>query len=209
MDGQTDMVSPLCIPAVHIMQTMHNNVKYQLTWISSVCPWWIIQNKYTSKIPTDCWQVLGITAQIWCAVLPIVTSPQNPTIVVKFVCYRCTIYLHACRKHNQLIPLRHLEKMILYEYTRSSWKEVNRLLSLHYLTILYQNVKVKIYKTIILPVVLYGCETWSLTLREENRLRVFEKRVLSRIFGPEGSNRRMETVAQWGASYFVILPKYY
>jgi hypothetical protein len=44
-------------------------------------------------------------------------------------------------------------------------------------------VKVKIYRTIILPVVLYGCETWSLTLREEHRLRVFENRVLRRIFG--------------------------
>jgi hypothetical protein len=47
-------------------------------------------------------------------------------------------------------------------------------------------VKIKIYKTIILPVVLYGCETWSLTLREEHRLRVFENRVLRRIFGPRG-----------------------
>jgi hypothetical protein len=47
-----------------------------------------------------------------------------------------------------------------------------------------ENVKVKIYKTIILPVVLYGCETWSLTLREEHRLRVFENRVL-RIFRPK------------------------
>jgi hypothetical protein len=44
-------------------------------------------------------------------------------------------------------------------------------------------VKVKIYKTIIPPVVLYGCETWSLTLREEHRLRVFENRVLRRILG--------------------------
>jgi hypothetical protein len=43
---------------------------------------------------------------------------------------------------------------------------------------------VSIYKSIILPVVLYGCETWSLTLREEHRLRVFGKRVLRRIFGP-------------------------
>jgi hypothetical protein len=42
----------------------------------------------------------------------------------------------------------------------------------------------KIYKTIILPVVLYGCETWSLTLRGEHRLRVFENRVLTKIFGP-------------------------
>jgi hypothetical protein len=46
-------------------------------------------------------------------------------------------------------------------------------------------VKIKIYKTIILPVVLYGCETLSLTLREEHRLRVFENRVLRRIFGPK------------------------
>jgi hypothetical protein len=46
-----------------------------------------------------------------------------------------------------------------------------------------RNVKVKIYKTIILPVVLYGCETWSLTLMEEHRLRVSEKRVLRRVFG--------------------------
>jgi hypothetical protein len=49
--------------------------------------------------------------------------------------------------------------------------------------LLSRNVKVKIYKTIILPVVLYGCETWSFTLREEHRLRVFENRVLRRIFG--------------------------
>ena len=43
----------------------------------------------------------------------------------------------------------------------------------------------KKYKTIILPVVLYGCETWSLTLREECRLRVFENRLLRRILGPK------------------------
>jgi hypothetical protein len=45
--------------------------------------------------------------------------------------------------------------------------------------------KIKIYKPIILPMVLYGCETWSLTLREEHRLRVFENRVLRGIFGPK------------------------
>jgi len=47
-----------------------------------------------------------------------------------------------------------------------------------------KNIKIKIYRAIILPVVLYGCETWSLTLRGENRLRVFENRMLRRIFGP-------------------------
>jgi hypothetical protein len=55
-------------------------------------------------------------------------------------------------------------------------------------------VKIKIYKTIILPVVLYGCETFSLTLREENRLRVFENPpVLRRIFGP----KRDEVTGGW------------
>jgi hypothetical protein len=51
----------------------------------------------------------------------------------------------------------------------------------------------RIYKTIILPVVLYGCETWSLTLREEPRLRVFENRVLRGIFGP----KRDEVTGDW------------
>jgi hypothetical protein len=59
--------------------------------------------------------------------------------------------------------------------------------------LLSRNVKVKIYKTIILPVVLYGCETWSLTLREEHRLRVFENRVLRRIFVP----KRDEMTGEW------------
>ena len=51
--------------------------------------------------------------------------------------------------------------------------------------LLSKNFKIKIYRTIILPVVFYGCETWSLTLREEHRPRVFENRVLRRIFGPK------------------------
>jgi hypothetical protein len=51
--------------------------------------------------------------------------------------------------------------------------------------LLSRNVNVKMYKIIILPVVLCGCETWYLTLREENRLRVFENRVLRRIFEPK------------------------
>jgi hypothetical protein len=48
-----------------------------------------------------------------------------------------------------------------------------------------KNVKIRVYKTIILPLVLYGCETWYLILREERKLRVFENRVLRRIFGPK------------------------
>jgi hypothetical protein len=52
-------------------------------------------------------------------------------------------------------------------------------------TLLSKNIKIEIYRSIILAVVLYGCETWSHTLREERRLRVFENRVLRRIFGPK------------------------
>jgi hypothetical protein len=54
-------------------------------------------------------------------------------------------------------------------------------------------VKIRIYRTIILPVVLYGCGTWSLTLREECRLRVFENRVLRRIFG----SKMDEVTGEW------------
>ena len=53
------------------------------------------------------------------------------------------------------------------------------------LQLLSKNIKIKIYRNTILPVVLYGCETWSLTLGEEHRLKVFENRVLRRIFGPK------------------------
>jgi len=59
--------------------------------------------------------------------------------------------------------------------------------------LLSKNLKIKIYRSIILPVVLYGCESWSLTLREERKLRVFENRVLRRIFGL----RRDEVKGEW------------
>ena len=52
-------------------------------------------------------------------------------------------------------------------------------------SVLSKNIKIKIYRTIILPFVLYGCETWLFTLREECKLRVFENRVLRRICGPK------------------------
>jgi hypothetical protein len=58
-----------------------------------------------------------------------------------------------------------------------------------------KNLKIKVYKTVILPVVLYGCENWSLALGEEHSPRVFEKRVLRKIFGPkreeDGSWRKL------------------
>jgi len=60
-------------------------------------------------------------------------------------------------------------------------------------SLLYKNIKIKIHRTVILLVVLYGCETWSLILREERRLRVFENRVLRGIFGP----KRDEVRGEW------------
>ena len=59
--------------------------------------------------------------------------------------------------------------------------------------LLSKNLKTKIYRTIILPVVLYGCENWSLTLREERRLRVFENMVLRRVFVPKWD----EVTGEW------------
>jgi hypothetical protein len=53
--------------------------------------------------------------------------------------------------------------------------------------LLHKNVNINIYRTIILPVVLHGCETWSLTFRQECRRRVFENRVLRRNLGPKGT----------------------
>ena len=60
-------------------------------------------------------------------------------------------------------------------------------------SLLSKNLKIKLYRTIIFPVVLYGYETWSLTLREERGLRVFENRMLRRVFGP----KRDEVTGEW------------
>ena len=74
-----------------------------------------------------------------------------------------------------------------------------------------KNIQIKTYRPIIWPVVLYWCENWSLTLREELRLRVFENTVLRRIFGPkreEVTGERKKTIS-WGAWRYVLLIKYY
>jgi len=60
-------------------------------------------------------------------------------------------------------------------------------------SLLYKKLKIKIHRTIILPVVLCGCETWSLTFWEERRLRVFENRMLRRVFGA----KRDEVTGEW------------
>ena len=59
--------------------------------------------------------------------------------------------------------------------------------------IVSKNLKIKIYRGIILPVILYGCETWSLTLREERKQRAFENKLFMRVYGP----KRDEVTGEW------------
>ena len=88
-------------------------------------------------------------------------------------------------------------KNSIQEEIKSRLKSVNACYhSVHNLlssNLLFKNLRTKIYRTIILPDVLYGCETWSLTLMEERRLKMFENRVLRRIFGP----KRKEVTGEW------------
>ena len=95
---------------------------------------------------------------------------------VKIMIYRMMVNLKINPLNAKLNPLCHMLA----------------LLGAHYIFHV-SGLRVKIYRTIILPVVLYGFETWALTLREERKLRVFENMVLRRIFGP----RRDEVTGEW------------
>ena len=82
-------------------------------------------------------------------------------------------------------PLKSFGRFLMRVSLSNSIKVTVILLALLSSRLLTKNLKIRIYKTIVLPVVLYGCETWYLTLREESRLRVFENMTLRRIFGPK------------------------
>jgi hypothetical protein len=110
------------------------------------------------------------------------------------------------QKHSIKIANRPFEDAAKFRYLRTTLTDQNcvheviksRLNSgnacCHWVqSLLSRNIKVKIYKTIVLSVVLCGCETWSLTLREEHTLRVFVNRVLRRICGP----KRDEVTGEW------------
>jgi hypothetical protein len=119
------------------------------------------------------------------------------------LCWRCVNVISDVQNHNIIIDNKSFERAEEFKYlgatlmNRNSIHEeiksyhlVQNLLSSRLLS---KNTKIRVYRTIILPVVLYGCETWSLTLREEQRLRVFENRVLRKIFGPKGD----EVTGEW------------
>jgi hypothetical protein len=81
----------------------------------------------------------------------------------------------------------------IHEEIKSSLKSGNACYHSVQNLLLSKNVKIKIYRSLLLPLVFYGCETWSVTLREECGMRVFENMVLRRIFGP----KRGEITGEW------------
>jgi hypothetical protein len=115
---------------------------------------------------------------------------QNHDIKIANICFESVAqfrYLGTTVKNQNLIQEGIKRRL---NSGNACYHSVQNLLSSHLLS---RYAKIRIYKTIILLVVLYGCETWSLTLREEHRLRVFQNRVLRRIFGP----KRDEVAGGW------------
>jgi len=137
------------------------------------------------------------------------TGPSLLYIKIRQVVYiQCNIETHPCNCccSRKPISITYLgttltNKNCIQEEIKSRLKlgnacyySVQNLLSS---SLLSKKLKIKIYRTVILPVVLYECETWSLQLREERRLRLFENRVLRRVFGP----KRDEVTGEWRKLY--------
>ena len=119
--------------------------------------------------------IYGLQAQVWPVVA--VTGKHNCTI---FLDPHVCCFIRSSAKLMEMVPSvggRDLTNILVRR------GDISSVILSH----------TKIYRTIICPTVLYGCETWSLILREERRLRVFENRVLRRIFGP----KRDEVPREW------------
>ena len=114
--------------------------------------------------------------------------PSSRCAQKPIVQYRCLFLKMRSVVRFKIIGVLSLTSLCVY-----SVREIHTLTNKEFLyltfigppILLSKNLKIKIYRTIILPIVLHGCETWLLILREERRLRVFENRVLRRVFGSE------------------------
>ena len=143
------------------------------------------------------WVFITEIKSVYCAVR---TGSLN-----KIVCTPMSRDRNAWRVHSEKIDNSSIERVEEFKYLgktitdqnsiqeeiksglklgNACYHSVQNLLSSRLLS---KNLNIKIYRTIILPVVLYGCETWSLTLREERRLRVFENRVLRKVLVLRGT----------------------
>ncbi|KAJ4427519.1 hypothetical protein ANN_25167 [Periplaneta americana] len=132
--------------------------------------------------------------------IPNLTGEQSEGITVFRIPPMKSLTLHQC--HTSAISLQRWWQSPSAAISESDWFLYRAGISRRMtsctvvswrLDLLSKNLKVRIYKTVILPVLLYGCETWTLTLREEHRLRVFENKVLRKIFGA----KRDEVTGEW------------
>jgi hypothetical protein len=114
--------------------------------------------------------------------IPIILFVDTFENVSQFICLGTTVT-------NQNLIQEEIKRRL--DSSNACYHSVQSFLSSRLLS---KNLKIIIYKTMIMPVVLYGCETWSLTLREKHILRVLENRVLRRIFGP----KRNVVTGEWG-----------
>jgi len=113
-------------------------------------------------------------------------NPETPNPILVTVELLSTIAVSQCKDVVDMFYIFAVTVKLFYSVGNKNCNFDKKCL-------LSKNLKIKIYRTIILPVVLYGYGTWSLTLREERKLRVFQNMVLRRIFGP----RRDEITGVW------------
>ena len=149
-----------------------------------------------------CWiNIWNATLEVSGAVRPLYGSlgikGLKKTLWSRYCVFRATYYTNFILNQPFAYTMHIYVRYSLLPSGNACYHSVQNLLSS---SVLSRNVQIKIYRTITLFVLLYGSETWSLILREERRLKVFENRVLRRIFGPEKDKvMGLEKTTKWRA----------